>query len=220
MRLPVKALLWRLRMIAFGDACTMTVVAPPADVYYKKRIHYTCRGQAFEFDIAHTLFSSYQVDEGTDLFLRTISLDAPRTILDLGCGCGVIGIVLARWYPQARVILADRDLLAVRYARHNAILNQTPNIEVVGSVGMEDVPAVAFDLIVSNIPAKIGDEAIEREFILDPLARLNDGGNYWFVVVSGLNRLIPVLGRQHHLRLKEIKKRAGHTVYHIRKVSQ
>jgi len=168
--------------------------------------------------VAHTLFSSYQVDEGTDLFLRTIAPDSPQTILDLGCGCGVIGIVLARWFPQARVILADRDLLAVRYARHNAVLNQVPNVEVIGSVGFEHIPALPFDLIVSNIPAKIGDEAIEREFILDPLDHLRPGGDYWFVVVSGLNRLIPALGRRHNLRLKEVKKRAGHTVYHIHRV--
>ena len=196
----------------------MTTVATPVDVYYKKRIPYTCRGQTFAFDVAHTLFSSSQVDEGTDLFLRTIAPDSPQTILDLGCGCGVIGIVLARWFPQARVILADRDLLAVRYARHNAVLNQVPNVEVIGSVGFEHIPALPFDLIVSNIPAKIGDEAIEREFILDPLDHLRPGGDYWFVVVSGLNRLIPTLGRRYNLRLKEVKKRAGHTVYHIHRV--
>jgi len=196
----------------------MTTVATPVDVYYKKRIPYTCRGQTFAFDVAHTLFSSYQIDEGTDLFLRTIAPCSPQTILDLGCGCGVIGIVLARWFPQARVILADRDLLAVRYARHNAVLNQVPNVEVIGSVGFEHIPALPFDLIVSNIPAKIGDEAIEREFILDPLDHLRPGGDYWFVVVSGLNRLIPTLGRRYNLRLKEVKKRAGHTVYHIHRV--
>ncbi|MGQ9549269.1 MAG: class I SAM-dependent methyltransferase [Roseiflexus sp.] len=196
----------------------MTTVATPVDVYYKKRIPYTCRGQTFAFDVAHTLFSSYQVDEGTDLFLRTIAPGSPQTILDLGCGFGVIGIVLARWFPLSRVLLADRDLLAVRYARHNAELNQTPNVEVIGSVGFEHIPDIPFDLIVSNIPAKIGDEAIEREFLLDPLNHLRPGGDYWFVVVSGLNRLIPVLGRRHNLRLKEVKKRAGHTVYHIHRV--
>jgi hypothetical protein len=37
-------------------------------------------------------------------------------------------------------------------------------------------------------------------------------------VVSGLNRLIPTLGRRYNLRLKEVKKRAGHTVYHIHRV--
>ena len=188
------------------------------DVYFKKRIDYYCRGQTFAFDIAHTLFSSYQVDEGTDLFLRTIEPPPePRAILDMGCGCGVIGIALARWFPAARVVMSDRDLLAVRYSRHNAQLNKVANTEVIGSVGLEQVPDAPYDLIVSNIPAKIGDDAIEQEFLLDPLRLLQPGGEYWFVVVSGLNRLIPALGREHDLRMKEIKKRSGHAVYRVRK---
>src|SRR3954464_1990413 len=83
------------------------------DVYFKKRIDYYCREQSFAFDVAHTLFSSHQIDEGTDLFLRTIDVSAPRSVIDMGCGCGVIGIVLARLFPEAQVIGLDRDLLAV-----------------------------------------------------------------------------------------------------------
>lgn len=187
------------------------------DVYFKKRIDYYCRGQNFAFDVAHTLFSSHQIDDGTDLFLRTIDVDAPRNILDIGCGCGVIGIVLARLYPEANVYALDRDLLAVRYTRHNAALNVAPNLQAIGSVGLEQAPSEPFDLIVANIPAKIGDEAIEREFVLDPYQRLRPGGDYWFVVVSGLNHLIPGIGTRHRLRLKQVKKRAGHAVYHVHK---
>jgi 16S rRNA G1207 methylase RsmC len=187
------------------------------DVYFKKRIDYYCRGQSFSFDVAHTLFSSFQIDEGTDLFLRTIDVAEPRTILDIGTGCGVIAVVLARLFPAARVFALDRDLLAVRYARHNAELNRAPNVTVIGSVGLESAPAEPFDLIVSNIPAKIGDEAIEREFVLEPLERLRPGGDYWFVVVSGLNHLIPGIGTRHRLKLKQVKKRSGHAVYHLHK---
>lgn len=190
------------------------------DAYYKKRIHYTLAGQQFVFDVGYTLFSSFQVDEGTDLLLRLIEPSAPPTrILDLGCGIGVIGIVLARRYPTATVVLADKDLLAVRYAQHNLALNGITNAMVVGSVGLEGVPPGPYDLIASNIPAKIGDLAIEQEFVLAPLERLRPGGEYWFVVVSGLNHLIPRLGPRHHLKLKEIKKRSGHTVYRLLKES-
>lgn len=186
------------------------------DAYYKKRIPYSLRGEQFAFDVGHTLFSSFQVDDGTDLLLRTLEPAAPPArILDLGCGVGVIGIALARRYPQASVVLADKDLLAVRYARHNLILNGITNATVLGSVGLESVPPGPYDLVVSNIPAKIGDLAIEHEFVLGPLAQLRPGGEYWFVVVSGLNHLIPRLGPRHNLKLKEIKKRSGHTVYRI-----
>jgi 16S rRNA (guanine1207-N2)-methyltransferase len=186
------------------------------DPYYKKRIPYTLRGQQFQFDIGHTIFSSFEVDDGTDLLLRSLEpAQPPARILDLGCGCGVIGIAMARRFPEASVVLADKDLLAVRYARHNAQLNQAPNAQVLGSVGLESVPPGPYDLIISNIPAKIGDEAIEQEFILGPLGALRPGGEYWFVVVSGLNHLIPRLGVRNQLKLKEIKKRSGHAVYRL-----
>lgn len=77
------------------------------------------------------------------------------------------------------------------------------------------MPPGPYDLIVSNIPAKIGDLAIEQEFVLAPLERLRPDGEYWFVVVSGLNHLIPRLGPRHNLRLKEIKKRSGYSVYRV-----
>jgi 16S rRNA (guanine1207-N2)-methyltransferase len=190
------------------------------DVYFKKRIDYYCRNLSFHFDVAHTLFSSHQIDEGTDLFLRTIDVVAPRSIVDMGCGCGVIGIVLGRLYPDAQVTSLDRDLLAVRYTRQNATLNQTPNVTAIGSIGLESAPADPVDLIVANIPAKIGDQAIEQEFILEPLEHLRPGGDYWFVVVSGLNHLIPGIGIRHRLKLKQVKKRAGHAVYHLHKPAQ
>jgi 16S rRNA G1207 methylase RsmC len=95
------------------------------------------------------------------------------------------------------------------------VLNGTAHAEVIGSVGLSDVPDGPYDLIVSNIPAKIGDEAIEQEFVLGPLARLRPDGEYWFVVVSGLNHLIPKIGVRHQLRMKEMKKRSGHAVYRV-----
>ncbi|MGB2695125.1 MAG: methyltransferase [Dehalococcoidia bacterium] len=187
------------------------------DPYFKKRISFEHQGEQLEFDVAHTLFSSHEIDQGTALLLRTLDVEAPARVLDLGCGYGALGITLGRCFPDANVTMIDSDLLAVRYAHHNCALNNITNAQVIAGVGIDDAPPGDFDLIVSNIPAKIGDDAIEQEFVLAPLARLTTGGAFWFVVVSGLNRLIPKIAVRNDLRLREMKKRAGHTVYVLRR---
>ncbi len=187
---------------------------PPPDPYFKKRVALADEGERLEFEVAHTLFASHEVDSGTKLLLRCLEAEpAPRRILDLGCGYGALGIALARRFPEARVVLADSNLLAVRYARRNAALNGAANAEVVGSVALEDIPAGDYDLIVANVPAKIGPEAIEAEFVRGPRGRLAEGGAYWFVAVSGLNHLLKRIAGRGDIPLRQVRKRSGHTVY-------
>ena len=187
------------------------------DVYFKKEIIYSFEGGKFQFDVGETLFSTFDIDNGTDVLLRNISPEKiPHTILDLGCGYGPIGIVLGSKYPKAKVVMIDKDLLAVRYTKYNLQKNKINNATVLGSVGMEAASGQTFDLIVSNIPVKIGDEAITQEFILEPYKNLNPGGELWIVVVKALNRFIPKIARKNQLNLKEIRSRKGHTVYRLK----
>lgn len=188
------------------------------DPYFKKEISYSFEGKNYVFDVAETLFSTFDLDHGTDVLLRSIEFSNPKTILDLGCGWGTIGIILAKKYPKSKVVMVDKDLLAVRYTQRNVLKNGVSNIEVLTSVGMEKVSEQTFDLIVSNIPAKIGDKAIAEDFVLTPYKALNPGGELWIVVVNALNRLIPKIGRQYQLNIKEIRKRSGHSVYRIKKL--
>ncbi len=187
------------------------------DIYFKKEISYSHGGQTLIFDVGNTLFSTFDIDHGTDILIRAIDMSNPQTILDIGCGYGPIGIVLAKKYPASQVTMVDRDLLAVRYTQGNIEKNHLINAQVLGSVGIEQIGNKTFDLIVSNIPAKIGDDAITQEFILSPYKHLNPGGELWVVVVNALNHLLPKIGTKYQLILKEMKKRHGHSVYRVRK---
>jgi 16S rRNA G1207 methylase RsmC len=187
------------------------------DAYFKKEITYPYKGIKFVFDVGITLFSTFAIDHGTDMLIRHMILNNPKTILDIGCGYGPIGIILAKTNPQSQVTMLDTDLLAVRYTNININKNNVLNAITIGSVGMEEVLDKNFDLIVSNIPAKIGDEAISQEFILTPLAHLNPNGELWIVVVSALNHLIPRVGLKNHLDMKLVRKRSGHSLYRIKK---
>ncbi len=110
--------------------------------------------------------------------------------------------------------------MAVRYTQLNIEENKIKNATVSGSLGIESVDDKKFDLIVSNVPAKIGDNAITQEFIIKPFNKLNLNGELWVVVVNALNHLIPKIEVLPNLRMKEVRKRKGHTVYKIRKINQ
>ena len=190
------------------------------DSYYKKTIEYNFHKNHFTFDVANTIFSTFDVDVGSQLLLRTVLAKEGDTLLDIGCGYGVLGIVLSKLFNTSKTTMVDKDLLSLKYARINAEKNGVINAELIGSVGLESVPRYRYDIIVSNIPAKIGDEAIEKEFILKPLEYLSENGTYWFVVVSALNRLIPLIGIKHNLDLKQVVKKNRYAVYKLRNSKQ
>ncbi len=185
------------------------------DAYFKKRITYTLNRHQFMFDVAELLFSSHAVDVGTQFLLRQLLAlaPAPRSILDLGCGYGVIGIVLAHGYPQAQVVLSDKDLLAVEYTQRNIALNNIANASANASISIDDLPPQQYDLIVSNVPGHIGDLAIEQDFILKPVRQLAPGGRYVIVIVHPLKPLITTIAQRHQLGLDLLGDRGGHAVY-------
>lgn len=188
------------------------------DLYFKKTINYKYLNYSFSFDVANTIFSTFDIDIGTQLLIRNIKLNyKPSNLLDLGCGYGVLGIVFSKMFNIPKVTFVDKDMLSLRYSKINADNNEINNYELISSVGLEKVHKQKFDLIVSNIPAKIGDEAIEKDFILKPLEYLGENGEYWFVVVTALNRLIPSLKEKYSLNLVQITKRNRYSVYRILK---
>lgn len=70
--------------------------------------------------------------------------------LDLGCGCGVLALLLAR--VSARVVATDLNPRAVAMTRLNAALNGIENISVRHGDLFAPVEGERFDLIVSQPP--------------------------------------------------------------------
>lgn len=98
----------------------------------------------------------------------------PRTILDLCCGSGCIGIACALAFPDSIVVLADNspDALAVaelnirRFGLQARVSTRLSDL-------FDDVPE-RFDLIVANPPYVSGDEyhALPAEYLMEPKAGL------------------------------------------------
>lgn len=187
------------------------------DPYFKKIIPFRQSGAELSFRVSQDLFSSYDVDAGTRLLLRTLAERDSHTfrkILDLGCGYGPIGLTLQKLNEGAIVHMVDRDALAVEYSRRNAELNGASGVEGYGSLGYDDVRSADFDLIVSNIPAKAGEEAISY-FLREAAHYLASGGLVAVVVVSRLERFVQ--GLLNGLPSVEVllrRSRSSHAVFH------
>ncbi|MFP4062433.1 MAG: class I SAM-dependent methyltransferase [Halochromatium sp.] len=148
------------------------------------------RGQRLRLESTWGLFSPREIDEGTRLLLQHVKLKPEADCLDLGCGYGPIGLTLAALAPQGRTLMVDKDFVAVDFAQRNAARNRLENASSRLSNGFEQVPPeMRFDLIASNVPAKVGKELLSI-LLHDAHARLRPGGQLYLVTISGLRAFI------------------------------
>lgn len=130
-------------------------------------------------------FSPREIDEGTGLLLKYIDVKPADDCLDLGCGYGPIGLTLARLAPQGHTTLVDRDFVAIEYSQKNIKQNQITNAEALLSNGFNQIRARRFDIVASNIPAKVGNEMLTL-FLHDAYQQLKPGGACYVVTINGL----------------------------------
>jgi 16S rRNA (guanine1207-N2)-methyltransferase len=110
-----------------------------------------------------------------------------QTVLDLGCGVGLIGVAIAPLVTRGEVWMVDSDVRAVRLAEENRVLNGIENAHVVlGDITL-DLPPMKFDLVLSNPPTHSGKEVLSA-FVDESYAILRPGGWLYLVV----NRLLSV----------------------------
>lgn len=165
------------------------------ELFSVRTVPFAFHGARLEFSLAATLFSSSGVDPGSAQLLRylqSVELPPAARILDLGCGHGVLGVVLAALDPGRAVTFVDRDALACRYTARNLALNGlvSARMTIGGSLGYDGVSsAEPFDLIVSNVPGKAGAPVITH-LVAGMGRRARPGTLVGLVVVTPLAPLV------------------------------
>lgn len=126
------------------------------------------------------VFSRAGFDRGSELLLEALEIGPCETVLDLGCGYGVLGIAVARLSDRGHVVLTDVNERAAKLARANVRANRVANAEVrVGDL-YAPVADLAFDHIVSNPPLRAGRSVVDR-IVSEAPAHLLEGGRLWLV---------------------------------------
>lgn len=170
-------------------------------------------GRHFQFRTAAGVFSRGAVDRGTRLLLDVVDPAGADRVLDLGCGYGAIGIIMAARAPRARVVLVDINPRAVALAVENIALNAVTNAEARSGDGCAPVAGFDFDLILINPPIRAGRPVVMR-LLREARSCLRPQGRLYLVARTGqgartLGRLMADL----YGRVAEVARRGGFRVY-------
>ncbi len=181
---------------------------------YRKDIQFseTLCGHKLQFHSTWGIFSPREIDEGTRLLLKHIKVNPDDDCFDLGCGYGPIGLTLAKLAPQGQTLMVDKDFMAVEYSNHNAKLNQIDNAQAQLSNAFQHIDAKRqFDLIVSNVPAKVGKEMMSI-MLYDAYQRLKPNGRIYLVTINGLRQYIKRSLQEGFGNYKKVKQGKNYTV--------
>ena len=138
------------------------------------------RGISLRFRTDAGVFSRGEADPGTRLLLEALPEHMEGDILDLGCGWGIIGISVARRWPETRVVLADVNERALSLSRENAGINHAA-VTCVESDGMAAFAGRYFDAVITNPPIRAGKQVIYRMFA-DAARSLRENGALYLVI--------------------------------------
>jgi len=180
-------------------------------------IDYTYKGYHLSLFSDLGVFSKNRVDFGTHLLLQSFNSNSQKelSILDLGCGYGIIGLALAMANPKYDIELIDINKRAVELVKKNIKKLKITNAKTYESNLYENVKK-RFDVIITNPPIRAGKEVVYAIF-KEGLNYLSNEGVIWSVIrkAQGAELLLKYLEVDYNVDI-ELKSK-GYIVFSIKK---
>lgn len=144
-----------------------------------KKVNVNIKEISYYFYTDNGVFSKGELDLGTQILLNTFEYSYPqdKKVLDIGCGCGPIGIYLSKL--GFTVDMCDVNLKAIELSK-KAINEQNLKANVFESDAYLNV-INKYDYIISNPPIRVGKQKL-YEIIMKAHDYLQDKGEVWLVV--------------------------------------
>lgn len=167
----------------------------------KKIIEFYFNDKKYNVYSDNGVFSKDKFDYGTRLLLDSIDISKlSGNVLDLGCGIGVVGIILGTINKNINIDMIDINDRALSLVRDNLILNK-----VKANVFSSDVYSNVnkkYDCIITNPPIRAGKEVV-RKFLLGGYDYLNDNGILYFVMRKehGVKSMIKELENKYNVTI-------------------
>ena len=136
-------------------------------------------GQSMRFLTDSGVFSKNAIDYGSRVLLENFEPEAAKTLLDVGCGYGTLGLTLAKKFDMD-VTMVDVNSRALDLCKQNAVKNAVEPVEIKLSNIYETV-VEKYDAILSNPPIRAGKEVVHG-ILSGSFEHLNDGGHLTIVI--------------------------------------
>lgn len=134
----------------------------------------------YSFYTDNGVFSKEKLDFGTRVLLESIPLELLHgDILDVGCGYGVIDVILGK-IVDANFLGIDVNRRALHLAEMNKKLNNLSNINFLESNCYENIHD-NYDFIITNPPIRAGKKIV-YDIVMNAKNHLKDEGMLFIVV--------------------------------------
>ena len=163
-------------------------------------------GHDFVFFTDNGVFSKSGVDFGSRLLLESLPLsDIGDSVLDVGCGYGVFGIVLSKLL-DVNVTMCDVNRRALHLAERNIKANSCSNCSIVESNCYQNITG-KYSTIISNPPIRAGKKIV-YEILTKAKEFLLPNGMLIFVVrkEQGAKSIISDMRQMYNVEVLERKK--------------
>lgn len=127
------------------------------------------------------VFSKDKIDFGSRTLIEELIKNCDynfKTVLDVGCGYGFIGISIAKKF-NCKVDMIDVNERAIHLTKKNISINKVEGNAFVSNI-YENVKD-KYDLIVTNPPIRAGKEVVLK-ILKEASMHLNPDGELWFVI--------------------------------------
>lgn len=132
------------------------------------------------------VFSHRRLDGGARALMNAMELAPDARVLDIGCGCGAVGLAAACRAPGVRVLAIDSHARAIEATERGAALNQLDNLVArLSAEGELGEAAGTFDFVAGN-PPYFSNYQIALLFLRTAQNALKPGGQLLIVTKTPL----------------------------------